>query len=39
VQLPFRRPADVEPLRRVLSAPLTFDADRLTVSFHASSTP
>jgi AraC-like DNA-binding protein len=39
VQLPFRRPADVEPLRRVLSAPLTFDADRLTVSFHASDLP
>lgn len=36
VQLPFRRPANVEPLRRVLGARLVFDADRMNVVFPAS---
>jgi AraC-like DNA-binding protein len=36
VQLPFRRPANVEPLRKALGAPLAFDADRVNVVFRAS---
>jgi AraC-like DNA-binding protein len=35
VQLPFRRPSDLKPLRQVLDAPLRFDADRLTLVFRA----
>jgi len=35
VQLPFRRPADVEPLRDVLAARLVFDADQMNVVFPA----
>lgn len=33
VQLPFRRPADVQPLRDVLAAHLVFDADQMNVVF------
>ncbi|MGE5161834.1 MAG: AraC family transcriptional regulator [Betaproteobacteria bacterium] len=36
VQLPFRRPAAVAPLRKVLAGPLTFDADQMSVVFRAS---
>ena len=35
VQLPFRRPAAVAPLGKVLAAPLMFDADRMAVAFPA----
>jgi len=33
VQLPFRRPAAVAPLSKVLAAPLMFDADQMGVTF------
>lgn len=36
VQLPFRRPAAVEPLRSALAARLMFDADQMNVVFAAS---
>lgn len=36
VELPFCRPANAEPLRKVLGAPVTFDADRMNVVFPAS---
>lgn len=35
VRLPFRRPANPEPLRRVLDAPLAFDADRMDLVFRS----
>jgi len=35
VQLPFRRPPAIEPLRRTLAASLAFDADRMNVVFPA----
>lgn len=35
VELPFRRPASVAPLSKVLAAPLMFDADRMGVAFPA----
>lgn len=35
VQLPFRRPEAVAPIRKVLAAPLSFDSDRLSVLFPA----